>query len=398
MSSVSGYQSDRPQLQSAGNRTLDPVPTVFNKLLASADIRINGGRPWDIIVRDPGVYRRVLAGGSVGFGEAYMDGLWECDRLDEMFTRLLKVDIDARILKLRRFRVLVASMFNYLSHKFANLQSRYRAFEVGEQHYDIGNDVYRAMLDSRMNYSCGYWRHAQDLEQAQRDKLDIICRKLDLQPGETLLDIGCGWGSMAQYAAEHYGVKVTGITISRNQQQLAAERCRGLPVDIKLQDYRELAGKFDKVVSVGMFEHVGARNYEAFFNVVRRVMKDDGLFLLHTIGDYCTSNTTDPWINKYIFPNGQLPSAQRIAGASEPALMMRDWHNFGPDYDRTLSAWWNSFNAAWPQLQSRYSPRFYRMWKYYLHCCMGLFRSGQGQLWQIVFSRRGARLDYRSIR
>jgi cyclopropane-fatty-acyl-phospholipid synthase len=327
-----------------------------------------------------------------------MDGLWECERLDEMFTRLLKVDIDTRILKLLRFRVLAASLFNYLRHRFTNLQSRYRAFEVGERHYDIGNDVYRAMLDSRMNYSCGYWREAEDLEQSQHDKLDMICRKLDLKSGETLLDIGCGWGSMAQYAAQHYGVKVTGITISRNQQQLAAERCRGLPVDIKLLDYRDLSDKFDKVVSVGMFEHVGARNYETFFTVVRRVMKEDGLFLLHTIGDYCTSNTTDPWINKYIFPNGQLPSTQRIASASEPGLIMRDWHNFGPDYDRTLSAWWNNFDAAWTQLQNRYDARFYRMWKYYLHCCMGLFRSGQGQLWQIVFSRRGVQPDYRSIR
>ena len=398
MDHLSSFQSrqQRPQHKLAKRQA--PAPAVFNKLLASADIRINGGRPWDIRVLHPGVYQRVLSRGSIGFGEAYVDGMWDCDHLDEMFTRLMTVDIDIRILKLLRLRVLAASAFNYLSHKFANLQSLPRAFEVGERHYDIGNDVYQAMLDSRMNYSCGYWREAQDLEQAQRDKLDLICRKLELKPGEKLLDIGCGWGSMAQYAAQQYGVEVTGITISKQQWQLAQNRCQGLPVDIKLLDYRDLSGKYDKVVSVGMFEHVGAKNYKTFFDVVRRVMNDEGLFLLHTIGDYYTSNTTDPWVNKYIFPNGQLPSAQRVAKAAEPRLIMRDWHNFGPDYDRTLSAWWENFEAAWPRLKIRYDERFYRMWKYYLHCCMGMFRSGQGQLWQIVFSRRGVRLDYRDVR
>jgi cyclopropane-fatty-acyl-phospholipid synthase len=398
MDQLSNYQPGRDETSSAIVATQGSVPGIINRLLVSADVKIDGGRPWDIKVRDPAVYKRVLARGSVGFGEAYMDGLWDSDRLDETFTRLLAVDIDTRILKLMRLRVLAATAFNYFSHKFASLQSRYRAFEVGERHYDIGNDVYQAMLDSRMNYSCGYWQDADNLEQAQRNKLDLICRKLDLKPGEKLLDIGCGWGSMAQYAAQHYGVEVTGITISKNQQQLAQERCRGLPVNIKLLDYRDLSGTFDKVVSIGMFEHVGARNYKAFFDVVRRVMSDEGLFLLHTIGDYYTSDTTDPWINKYIFPNGHLPSAQRIARAIEPRLIMRDWHNFGPDYDRTIRAWWHNFDNAWPDLKQNYDERFYRMWKYYLHCCMGLFRSGQGQLWQIVFSRRSARLDYRSVR
>jgi len=226
----------------------------------------------------------------------------------------------------------------------------------------------------------------------------LICRKLELTPGERLLDIGCGWGGLARHAAEHYAVEVVGISVSEEQRKLASKRCQGLPVKIELMDYRELTGQFDKVVSVGMFEHVGPKNYSHFFRTVQRVLADQGLFLLHTIGNYNSYNSIDPWMNKYIFPNGHLPSARQITAAIEPDFIIRDWHNFGFDYDRTLMAWWKNFDAAWPDLKGRYGERFYRMWKYYLHCCAGMFRSGQGQLWQIVLSNRGIRPEYRSIR
>jgi cyclopropane-fatty-acyl-phospholipid synthase len=229
-------------------------------------------------------------------------------------------------------------------------------------------------------------------------KLDLICRKLQLRPGEKLLEIGCGWGGLARHAAQHYGVEVVGITVSREQQSLARERCAGLPVDIRLMDYRDLEGKFDKLVSVGMFEHVGPKNYPAYFDAAFRLMEDDGLFLLHTIGIDETSSTTDPWIDKYIFPNGKLPSAAEIAAALDGRFLIEDWHNFGQDYDRTLMAWWERFDAAWPNLEARYGQRFYRMWKYYLLCCAGFFRSRQGQLWQLVLSKRGRREVYRSVR
>lgn len=370
------------------------VPAVIGELVNEAGIRINGNAPWDIRVKDPETYRRVLNEGSLGFGEAYMDGLWETESLDELINRLLRADVEEKLSGWARFRLLGEA----IRQNLFNLQSRRRAYQVGEQHYDTGNDVFTAMLDPSMSYSCGYWEHADDLATAQRDKNDLICRKLELQPGERLLDIGCGWGGLARHAAEHYGVEVTGITISREQRDYAQEYCQGLPVKIELTDYRELKGSYDKLVSVGMFEHVGPKNYKTYFDAAVRLMKDEGLFLLHTIGIHATSHTVDPWIDRYIFPNGRLPSAEQIASAVDGRLVLQDWHNFGPDYDRTLMAWWDNFEAAWPSLQEKYGERFYRMWRYYLMSCAGFFRSGQGQLWQLVLGKYGRRGEYRSIR
>jgi cyclopropane-fatty-acyl-phospholipid synthase len=369
-------------------------PAMLRDLMAEAGIRFNGDAPWDIQVFDEGVYRMILTKGSLGFGEAYMDGLWDCHSLDQLFHRLLSIDADERIGGWARLRLLG----DILRHRLFNLQSNRRAFQVGEQHYDIGNDVFEAMLDPTMSYSCGYWQHAPDLAEAQRNKLDMICRKLELQPGERLLEIGCGWGGLARFAAEHYGVEVVGITVSKEQQKLARQRCAGLPVSIELTDYRNITGDFDKVVSVGMFEHVGPKNYPIYFQMVQRVLREDGLFLLHTIGNYVTSSKTDAWIDKYIFPNGKLPSAREIASVLEGRFLIEDWHNFGQDYDRTLMAWWENFDSAWPQLASKYDERFYRMWKYYLLCCAGFFRSRQGQLWQLVLSKRERSRLYRSVR
>ncbi len=374
------------------------APRILVELLAEADVRLNGHRPWDIRIHDPATYRRVLSRGSLGFGEAYMDGLWDAGQLDVLFERLLRADIDRRIRLLPRLRLLLAGALSLLHNLLVNRQAGRRAFEVGERHYDIGNDIYQAMLDPTMSYSCGYWATADNLADAQLAKLDLICRKLDLQPGEHLLDIGCGWGGLASHAARHYGVRVTGITVSREQQRLAQQRCAGLPVEIALRDYREQRGRFDKIVSVGMFEHVGPKNYDTYFDTVHRLLAEDGLFLLHTIGNFETSRGSDPWIDRYIFPNGVLPSARQISAAIEPQLVIQDWHNFGADYVPTLMAWWQNFDAAWPELRHRYDVRFYRMWKYYLHLCAGLFRSGQGQLWQLVLSRRGQHLGYRSLR
>ncbi|HNQ04110.1 MAG TPA: cyclopropane fatty acyl phospholipid synthase [Thiobacillaceae bacterium] len=369
-------------------------PPVLRELAALAGLRFNGSAPWDIQVRDPAVYRQILARGSLGFGESYMDGLWDSPQLDELFHRLLRSDIDRKLVGMARVRLLMEGM----RHRVLNLQSEARAFHVGERHYDIGNDVFVAMLDSSMSYSCGYWAQADTLEQAQQAKLDLICRKLELKPGEHLLEIGCGWGGLARHAAIHHGVRVTGVTVSREQRNLALERCQGLPIDIELMDYRAIQGRYDKVVSVGMFEHVGRKNYPVYFDTVRRVLKEDGLFLLHTIGSYRTTRQVDPWIDRYIFPNGKLPSALELTDSLEDRFLIEDWHNFGPDYDRTLMAWWANFEAAWPHLSRAYDARFYRMWKYYLHACAGFFRARQGQLWQLVLSKRQRPGPYRSLR
>jgi cyclopropane-fatty-acyl-phospholipid synthase len=380
-----------------GSRTsADPLaaPAVLVRLLEAADVRFGGDRPWDIQVQETLLYDRVLRHGSLGFGESYVDGAWESQQLDETFSKILSADLERHITRVAKLQFLGLFLKNLLT----NRQSRRRAFQVAERHYDIGNDVYTAMLDPTMSYSCGYWKDAETLEEAQLAKLKLICDKLELRPGERLLDIGCGWGGLARFAAEGYGVEVTGITVSKEQQKLARERCDGLPVSIELTDYREIAGRFDKVVSVGMFEHVGPKNYPAYFAVVDRVLAPDGLFLLHTIGNYDTTHITDAWIDKYIFPNGKTPSARQIATAVEPHFVVEDWHNFGQDYDVTLMAWWNNFDAAWPHLADKYDERFYRMFKYYLNACAGYFRSRQGQLWQIVLAKRNRRAVYRSIR
>jgi cyclopropane-fatty-acyl-phospholipid synthase len=369
-------------------------PAVLEELIKPTGVRFNGDQPWDIQVFDGAVYDRILSQGSLGFGESFMDGLWDCYAMDEMFHRVLKYDIDKALEGWNRLRLLSA----ILRQRLLNLQASHRAFQVGEQHYDIGNDIFEAMLDPSMSYSCGYWHGADSLEQAQYQKLDMICRKLQLSEGESLLDIGCGWGGLAQHAARHYGVQVTGITVSKEQQKLAQQRCADLPVRIELMDYRELSGKYDKIISVGMFEHVGRKNYTAYFDTADRLLKNQGLFLLHTIGRYTTTSTVDRWTDKYIFPNGKIPSAREITVALDDRFLIEDWHNFGQDYDLTLTAWWHNFDRAWPGLAHKYSQRFYRMWKYYLLSCAGFFRSRQGQLWQIVLSKRSRNQVYRSIR
>jgi cyclopropane-fatty-acyl-phospholipid synthase len=361
---------------------------LFTDLLMRADIRVNGSRPWDVHVHDPRMAQRTLAQANLGLGESYMDGDWDCDALDQFFDRILRTKVDRAVSPLRL-------VFHALRFRLLNLQTSNRAFQVGEQHYDIGNDLYQAMLDSRLTYTCGYWENASTLDEAQEAKLDLICRKLDLQPGQRVLDIGCGWGSFARYAAEHYGVQVVGITISREQAKLAQALCGDLPVEIRVQDYREVKERFDHIVSVGMFEHVGRKNYRAYMEVAARCLRPDGLFLLHTIGKNLTNSTPDPWIDKYIFPNGDLPSLAQISESVEDVFVLEDVHNFGPDYDRTLMAWFENFDAAWPRFREAYGERFYRMWKYYLLSCAGAFRARDIQLWQLVLSPSGVRGGYR---
>ncbi len=357
---------------------------IASEMLQSADIEVNGSRPFDIRVKNPHFFKRVLQEGSLGLGESYMDGWWECDRLDIFFQKVLRAGLENQLPHHIKDTLRVAAA------RLTNLQSKKRAWIVGKEHYDLGNDLFSLMLDPYMQYSCGYWKDATTLKQAQEAKLKLICEKLQLKPGMTLLDIGCGWGGLAAYAAKHYGVSVEGVTISAEQQKLAQERCKDLDVKILLQDYRDLDSQYDRIVSVGMFEHVGPKNYQTYFNVVARNLKPDGLFLLHTIGANETNMNVDPWINKYIFPNGCLPSIKHIATTSEGKFVMEDWHNIGADYDRTLMAWYERFVQNWSKLEHNYSQRFFRMFSYYLNACAGAFRARDIQLWQVVFSPRGA--------
>ncbi|MCK9531808.1 MAG: cyclopropane fatty acyl phospholipid synthase [Gammaproteobacteria bacterium] len=359
---------------------------LLEELLLYADIRINGSRPWDIQIHSPVFPRQVFSRGSLGLGEAYIDGLWDVESLDSFFFRVLRAQLDRQIAPIRL-------ALHALRAHILNLQTVRRAWQVGEAHYDLGNDFYRAMLDDRMTYTCGYWKNATTLEQAQEHKLELVCRKLGLRKGMRVLDIGCGWGSFMKFAAERYGVECVGVTISRAQAEYGQRLCAGLPIEFRLQDYRSMSEQFDRVVSIGMFEHVGRKNHREYMEVVRRSLKDDGLFLLHTIGKNNRKSTPDPWIDKYIFPNGDLPSLGQIGDAVDALFVIEDVHNFGADYDKTLMAWYRNFDAARPSLAA-YGERFHRMWRYYLLSCAGAFRARDIQLWQVVLSKRGVHGGY----
>ena len=364
----------------------------FEKMLEPAGIQLNGPNAWDVQVHDNALFPRLVRDGTLGLGEAYMDGWWDCPALDEMINRAFRAGLEDAVRNNSRF------LLYLLGCRLLNRQSRARAFQVGEQHYDIGNNVFESMLDPYMNYSCGYWDSAGNLEQAQIAKMRMICTKLKLEPGMQVLDLGCGWGGLSHWMAEHHGVDVTGVTVSKEQAQLARARCVGLPVTIEVRDYRELDGEFDRIVSVGMFEHVGQRNYRTFFQKTCSLLKSEGLFLLHTIGASRGGFATDRWIEKYIFPNGVLPPAQILAERASAFFTIEDWHNFGADYDPTLMAWHKKFNAAWPQLKTQYGERFKRMFDYYLLTCAGSFRSRENHLWQVILAKGRLAGGYRAPR
>jgi len=359
-------------------------------LLKLADVEINGNRPWDMQVIDERFYNRVLSEGALGLGESYMDGDWESDQMDVMFDKILRADLESKVQPLKMLIPIAKAWV-------INQQRKSKAFDIGEHHYDIGNDMYVRMLDDRMTYTCGYWREAKTLNEAQDAKLDLICRKIGLKKGDTVLDIGCGWGSFAGFAAEKYGAKVTGVTVSKEQLNLAAEKYKHLDVEFRYQDYRDVDEKFNHIVSVGMFEHVGPKNYETYMKVASRCLMDDGLFLLHTIGTNHTKTATDAWTDKYIFPGGKIPTLGQVAKASEHHFYLRDLQNFGGDYDTTLMAWYDNFHKSWSELEG-YSERFYRMWRFFLLAGAGGFRANRNALWQFVYSKKSYSSHYRSVR
>lgn len=368
------------------------------KQLALADIQINGSRPWDMQIHDGRVLQRMVAEPSLGAGESYMEGAWDCASLDEFFFRLLR-QLDLK--KIYHPKTLLAFQ---IKNFFTNQQSKLRSRKVAEQHYNLDNELYVAMLGPSMAYTCGYWRQTQSLDEAQYAKYDLICRKLGLQPGEQVLELGCGFGGLAKFAAEKYGVSMTSVNISAEQMRYARNLCRNLPVTLVECDYRdrELYNpkkiKFDKIVSVGLCEHIGYHNYRNFLRIARENLKDDGLFLLHTIGKNISHSFTDPWIQKYIFPQGMLPTVKLLSTAGEKYFVTEDLHNFGADYDKTLMAWHANFEQAWPSLTARYNEKFRRMWRYYLLSCAGGFRARSMQLFQLMLSPKGEINGYHSYR
>lgn len=365
------------------------------RILALADVKINGNRPWDIQVHDERLYARALREGEYGLGEAYMEGWWSCKALDQLITKVILARLEDKLSKDYKL------IFHAAKARLTNVGRKSKAFEVAQTHYDLGNDLYQAMLDKRMVYTCGYWSGtpaAKNLDEAQEAKLDLICKKIGLKSGQKVLDIGGGWGSFAKFAAEKYGAKVVNVTVSKEQVALADELCKGLSVENRLQDYRDVNEKFDHIVSIGMFEHVGLKNYREYMQIVNKCLKDDGIFLLHTIGRNTSGTTSSAWSSKYIFPNSMLPSIKQIGESIEGLFVMEDWHNFSTDYETTLLEWNKNFQAAWPELSKNYNDRFKRMWELYLLGAAAAFRSRNIQLWQIVLSKHGVEGGYKSIR
>jgi cyclopropane-fatty-acyl-phospholipid synthase len=355
---------------------------MVSNVLAAADIEIGGDRSWDLQVHDERLFQRVLSEGSIGAGESYMDGWWDVQRLDEFFVKIHSA---------HPYEGLVSPRAAWLALKgrILNLQTRARSRRVSQTHYDLGNDLYEAMLGQRMQYTCAHWKDATTLDEAQENKLHLICRKIHLEPGMKVLELGGGFGGLAHFMATEYGCEVVSYNISSEQVAYGRELCRGLPVRFECKDYREAADepeRFDRVVAIGLCEHVGHKNYRRFLEIARDGLKDRGLFLLHTIGGNESVTSTDPWIDKYIFPNGMIPSIAQLGKAMEKIWVVEDWHNFGPDYATTLLAWWQNFDRAWPSLRAKYGDRFYRMWKFYLLGVAGRFRARKLQLWQIVLS------------
>lgn len=364
-----------------------------DEILARVGIRPGGSNPWDLQVYDDRFYQRLLSGGSLAAGESYMDGWWDAEALDELCTRVHGANLATKV-------GAWTTLWLALKGRLFNRQTRLRSAEVARSHYDLGNEIYQAMLDRRMQYTCAYWKDATTLDQAQENKLNLICRKIQLKPGMTVLELGGGFGGLAHFIASEYGCRVVSYNISVEQVAYAREWCAGLPVRFEQKDYREAAVEtetFDRVVSVGLCEHIGLKNYPGFFELAYRMLKPGGLFLIHTIGGNASYTCTDAWMDKYIFPNGMIPSVAQLGKAMEGRWVVEDWHNFGPDYDKTLMEWWRNFDHAWPAFEQKYGERFYRMWKYYLLGCAGGFRARKLQLWQIVLSK-GDIAEYTSVR
>lgn len=377
----------------------------FSRILAEADVELDGNRPWDLQLHDRRAIARIATGGSLAFGETYMDGLWDSDDLSELIYRLLVWRAPRRHQQRKKW----PRLLNDLKRRGLNLQHRGRARAVIDEHYDLPVPLFTAMLGETMAYSCAYWRGldpAPDpLDAAQRAKLDLICRKLELQASDLVLDLGCGFGSFSRFAAERYGCTVVAVNLSGSHVAFAREFCAGLPVEIHCCDYRDIeryarGRSFDKIASIAMFEAVGSKNFRAYMEIVDRLLRDKGLWLLHTLGDVqCSSN---PWLDKYIFPNGELPTVAQLSEAIRGLFHLEDFHNFGLDYCTTLAAWESRFRARWDDIRAsdpaRFDQRFFRMWVFYLASCRAALRARTMYLWQLVMSKGYTEATYRSVR
>jgi cyclopropane-fatty-acyl-phospholipid synthase len=366
--------------------------TIVCRYLEEAGVQVNGNNSWDIQVHHPDFYKRAILQGTLGIGESYMDGCWSCEAIDALFHRMLTAGLHKKI------DVPVLRKIANLKSRLINLQNKIRSKAVADKHYNPDTDIILAFLDPYNQYTCAYFKETDDLNTAQRQKLALICQKLGLSAGDRVLDIGCGWGGFARFAAETIGCHVTGISIAQEQISFARDFCKGLPVEFHLADYRDIEGSFSKILVCGMIEHVGHQNYRRLMKIVCNHLDDNGLFLVQTIGGTTSLVTGDPWLLKYFFPNAMLPSIKQISESAEGLFTIEDIHNFGQYYDNTFMAWYANFIEHWPRIKDHYDDRLYRMWTYYFQHMAGTFRARLNQLWQIVFSKNGIPGGYLSVR
>ncbi|MCM2304160.1 MAG: cyclopropane fatty acyl phospholipid synthase [Elusimicrobia bacterium] len=363
--------------------TSEQAESDMRALLSRAGIAVGGGRPWDIRVADPEFYRRALTGGGPALGESYADGWWEADRLDEVFHRLFRAGLHERLAPgpwpgLRA-----------LAGRFRDFRASLRSHGSAGARSGPGGDVFQAMLGARMSFTCAYWKGARNLDEAVEGGMELVCRKLELKRGMSVLDLGCGWGAFARYAAERHGVSVTGVDIDAERVKLGRELCKGLPVALRVQDHKEVRGRFDRVVSIGLMENVALGDYRASMAAAAQCLKADGIALIHAVGRNDGALRVDPWLDRSLFPDGAAPTLARLAGAMEGHFVAEDVHNLGPHYDPTLLAWHDNLARRWPELRGRYGDRAYRTLKVSLLCAAGGFRARRSQLFQIVMTRPG---------
>jgi cyclopropane-fatty-acyl-phospholipid synthase len=327
----------------------------------------------------------VIESGSLGFGEEYMAGDIQ---VEGDFKQLLRFGTDAAFLNLP-LGLKAKLAIKHLRQTSLNTLSRSQKHVA--HHYDRGNDFYKLWLDETMAYSCAYFRHENDtLEQAQQQKYEHICRKLQLKPGETLVDIGCGWGGMLIYAAKHYGVRGLGCSLSKQQVEYATELVKqegfSEKISILFEDYRNIKGEFDKFVSIGMFEHVGKQFIPTFMEKTRAILKRGGIGLLHTIGEE-RSMPGDPWTLKYIFPGGYIPTLDEIIRAmGEIELVPTDIENLRIHYAKTVEEWSIRYEAQVKKVEAMFDASFVRMWRMFLNGCVVNFRYGNPRLYQVLFT------------
>jgi cyclopropane-fatty-acyl-phospholipid synthase len=364
---------------------------IVKNLFKKANIELDK----DIIIHDKSTYRDIIIKGSLGLGESFMKKKWDSPQLDVFIAKILRAGSQSNLIlgALIHFR-------NWVKSSFLNLQNQKYAPDLAETHYNAGNYLFKSFLDSNMIYTCGYFKNTTDLKQAQLNKIKIVGSKLNLQPGESVLDIGCGWGGTARIISETFDVEVTGVTDSVEMVKYANKHNSSEKVQFINSDYRNIKGKYNKIYNVGFLEAVGPKNYRAFMELVNNLLYDNGVFLTHTIGGMHSVNSGDPWLDKYIFPHGVLPSKDQIKKAISNLFDIRDFEAFGKYYATTLSKWSNNLNKNWHTIQDKFDnpEEFRRMMDFYFQSCKAAFQSKIIDLWQYVFTKPGMVSDYKMYR